>query len=150
MDDKMPLISDGIKNKNKSTFFKKATYRPWDNSETDASEKKLSLVDKKKTYKKDIAVEKLCRHLFGAKKVLLVYMLENIEETNNGMVITNNIVTSDIIKSSNLPTNTIKKSIQQLKEMSIISTYDQKPGRGGFARYFLSKEVYEEIKRILL
>ena len=41
-----------------------------------------------------------------------------------------------------LTPNTIKGMLQKLKIKKLLETYENKPGRGGYARYKFIKEIY--------
>jgi hypothetical protein len=137
----MPSIKDMDKlNKN----FKKKEYRPWSKKENETSS--VSLKDNKSQLNNDTKedeLEKIWRYLYGSKKIILEYLIQNINETKNEYVVTSPITTNQLNVDSSLPENTIKASIQQLKGSSLISNYETKPGKGGFARYKISIEIYK-------
>jgi hypothetical protein len=142
----MPSITDLKNIKKTNKIFEKKEYRPWNEkgdvpmlkNETSKSNKELN-VDSLNS----IELEKIWRGLYGAKKTLLNIILQNIEETHDSYVITKTITNSQLITNSSLPSNTIKSAIQQLKNSYLISNYETKPGKGGFARYQVPKNVYE-------
>lgn len=158
----MPSITDLKNIKKTNKVFKKKEYRPW-NSEDDKKvatsisriiESKDEVIPISKTTKNkvetisnvnfiDIELEKTWRCLYGAKKILLELILKNIEEIHDNYVITSAITTNQLISDSSLPANTIKTSLQQLKHDTLVLNYETKPGKGGFARYKISKNVYE-------
>jgi len=158
----MPSITDLKNIKKPNKIFKKKEYRPWGEED----EKKSALAplsevkfknenltssepikNKVKPISKapsiDAELEKIWRCLYGAKKTLLELIYKDIEETHDSYVITNAITTNQLILDSSLPINTIKTSLQQLKKDSLISNYETKPGKGGFARYKIYRNVYE-------
>ena len=89
-----------------------------------------------------INLEKELRNLYGAQKIVIQYLLEQIEENNNEYLITKNISMNEFISTCNLPSNTIKGMLQKLKLKGLITTYENKPGRGGYARYKFMQEIY--------
>jgi hypothetical protein len=156
----MPLITDLIK-KEVNTKFKKKEYRPWDLSITNPSEENLksepSNTHEARNIAKEIAgnegdlnvtipsplnLEKEWRNLYGAKKDVLIYMIKKIEEDNDNRIITKNITLEQLVNELQLPPNTIKGALQQLKKSNLLYTEENKPGRGGYARYRILKNVY--------
>jgi hypothetical protein len=155
----MPSITDLKNIKKTNKIFKKKEYRPWAGEEEnkptnkiiESKEKSSVSLDKLKNNKEiiqhehflEIDLEKTWRCLYGAKKTILGIILTHIEETQNEYVITNAITTNQLILDSSLPANTIKTTLQQLKQDYLIVNHETKPGKGGFARYKISKNVYE-------
>ena len=158
----MPSITDLKNTKKINKIFRKKDYRPWNIQE----EKQSPLTPSEKIESKnnnilsseqiesnlqilttacstDIELNKTWRCLYGAKKILLKIIIKNIEEDCGSYVITSAITTSQLFQDSAIPINTIKTSLQQLKHSLLISNYETKPGIGGFARYKISKDVYE-------
>ncbi len=88
-------------------------------------------------------LEKESRRLFGAKKIILQYLLQHIEETHNEYVITKAITMDECTLNCKLPPNTTKATLQKLKHRNLLETHENKPGRGGYARYKFSKNVYK-------
>lgn len=143
----MPSITDLKNIKKTNKLFQKKEYRPWSHenkNETsitktiEKSQKKISL----QSNFTDTDLEKIWRRLYGAKKTLLEIILNNIEEKHDHFVITKAIMVSQLVTNSSLPTNTIKTSLQQLKQDMLILNYERKPGKGGFARYKIPKNIY--------
>lgn len=158
----MPSITDLTTIRKTNKLFKKKAYRPWGdddkkNSEPDSPEitksKNIDVVLLKDqqnkvtvtpdSYPIDMELEKIWRCLYGAKKTLLNIILQNIEEIHDTYVITSAITTQQLMLRSSMLANTIKTSLQQLKQDSLIFNHETKPGKGGFARYKISKNVYE-------
>ena len=133
----MPSITD-LKN-TKNEVFKKKNYRPWtekENTEKRNEKINISIIDTPE-------LEKIWRGLYGAKKNILNILLNNIEENHDNYLVTNSITTNKLVIESSLPINTIKSTLQQLKHLNIILNYENKPGKGGFARYRIPKNIYE-------
>jgi hypothetical protein len=166
----MPLISD-ISKKTKTRFQKKS-YRPWDdelseveNSKIDDNPNKLSnktniesdrtneasynkanqssLLSKDNgNYFDTLDLKKELRNLFGAQKIIVQYLLNQIEENDNEYFFTKAISMDEFTTECKLPQNTIKGMLQKLKNKRLIEAYENKPGRGGYARYKFNKIVY--------
>lgn len=165
----MPLISNQIKKNEPSKHFQKKTYRPWDedslitdnskvsdkvihnttisninhynvNDDSNLSTQVKDLEEKQQLvifdYKKEL------RNLFGAQKLILQYLLNQIEEEHDGYIITKPIYMSELIESCKLSINTIKGTLQTLKARKFFETHENKQGRGGYARYKFNKEVF--------
>ena len=130
----MPSIKD-LKNK-KNKIFEKKDYRPW-------TEKGDSIKSNEEIIIDTTELEKIWRGLYGAKKIILNIILNNIEEDYNDYLVTNAITTNKLVNESSLPINTIKSALHQLKQNNIILNYENKPGKGGFARYQIPKNIYE-------
>ena len=142
----MPSITNLKNIKPTSKLFEKKEYRPWSekNQPLELSNKILNIEKKSLTYETDPSkLEKIWRGLYGAKKSLLGILLNSIEETHENHLITGVITTNQLVSDSALPVNTIKASIQQLKLDALISSYETKPGKGGFARYKVPKDIYK-------
>ena len=129
----MPSIKD-LKNK-KNKIFEKKDYRPW-------TEKGDSIKSNEEIIIDTTELEKIWRGLYGAKKIILNIILNNIEEDYNDYLVTNAITTNKLVNESSLPINTIKSALHQLKQNNIILNYENKPGKGGFARYQIPKNIY--------
>ena len=133
----MPSIKD-LKNK-KNKIYEKKDYRPWTekgDSIKSNEEININIID-------TTELEKIWRGLYGAKKIILNIILNNIEEDYNDYLVTNAITTNKLVDESSLPINTIKSALHQLKQNNIILNYENKPGKGGFARYQIPKNIYE-------
>lgn len=141
----MPLISEIEKNKAKN-FFKKRAYRPWDDTpntepsnhnNTDNSKEKLDF------YKKDDSLvsfseeelKKEFRQMVGAQKIIMQFLVNNIEDKNAEHVITKSITIDEFSSICQLPSNTIKSTLLKLKNKRFFVTHENKTGRGGYARY---------------
>lgn len=139
----MPSITDLKNIKKTNRVFEKKEYRPWDNKndapKLDSNLNKDSTIDNNSPTE----LEKVWRGLYGAKKTLLNIILQNIEEKHDSYLITQTITISQLMTISSLPANTIKSALQLLKNNNLISNYENKPGKGGFARYKISKNIYE-------
>ena len=94
------------------------------------------------TYLPELNLKKELRNLFGAQKTIIKYLLEQIEENNNDRLITKGISMDVFTLACKLPPNTIKGMLQKLKAKKLLHTYENKPGRGGYARYNFTQEVY--------
>jgi len=158
----MPSIDDlnGAKKTNK--IFKKTEYRPWAEvgGETTRSPKdgtpknsnkfnSESITEKCNTGVGNAELEKTWRRLYGAKRALLGIIIKNIEEDHGDYVVTTAVTANELLSASSLPANTIKTSLQQLKNIPLISNHETKPGRGGFARYKIPKNIYEYLVKKL-
>lgn len=86
--------------------------------------------------------KKELRNLFGAQKIIIQYLLKQIEDDNNIYLITKAISMEEFTLVCKLSPNTIKGTLQTLKAKKLLQTYENKHGRGGYARYKFSKEVY--------
>lgn len=90
----------------------------------------------------ELNLEKELRNLYGAQRIIIKYLLNQIEETANEYVITENISMEEFVSACNLPPNTIKGMLQKLKLKKLLESYENKPGRGGYARYKFAMEIY--------
>ena len=142
----MPSITDLKNIKKPNKVFEKKEYRPWDdkNDIPILRDNPLKINEKSNVDSlTHVELEKVWRGLYGAKKTLLKIIVESIEERHDSYLITRVITISQLMASSSLPANTIKSALQLLKHSDLISNYETKPGKGGFARYKVSKKVYE-------
>lgn len=151
----MPSIIDFKNIKKTNKVFKKKEYRPWGVEEelisplskTIKSENKNPSPKTTKTpscsSSTDIELDKIWRCLYGAKRTILEIIIKSIDEEHDNYVVTKAITVNQLFLTSSVPVNTIKTSLQQLKHTFLISNYETKPGRGGFARYKISKNVYQ-------
>ncbi len=154
----MPSIKDLKSHPKPNKMFKKKEYRPWDENKTNNSIEEITIEKKAQTLvstepktKKEPKegtpinndLEKIWRGLYGAKKTIFEIILRNIEENHENYIVTNAITADLLSSSSSLPPNTIKATIQQLKYNLLIENYETKPGKGGVARYKISKEIYK-------
>ena len=160
------------KNKEKNKLFQKKSYRPWDhdlqintitenikNEEEPSFESNIkieSIINEE--IKKNLSVlhnnpempcdliklnlEQELRKLYGAQKVVIQYLLKQIEEKHEKYVITMNVSMENFMLACKLPQNTIKGMLQKLKNKGLLESYENKPGRGGYARYKFKKEIY--------
>ena len=142
----MPLISD-VTQKKPAKIFKKTNYRPWD-----IEEEKISpeLKHQNNDLPNEENLVKVCRGLYGAQRLIILFLMKNIEEENNDFFITKNISILYFIEHCNIPANTIKKSCQLLKKKDLIDTYDKKPGRGGYVRYRIFKSTFKYLESNIL
>jgi hypothetical protein len=135
--------------------FQKKSYRPWDLVDSSAS-KKQENIEQKTDLKHIESVEaeivesntglnlrKELRNLYGAQRVVMQYLLKQIEEEVGEEKITKNISINDFVLTCKIPPNTVKATLQKLKAKKLVATYESKPGRGGFGRYNIQKIVYE-------
>ena len=148
----MPSITDLKNTKKTNKTFQKEEYRPWEknNKISSAKENKEDALSESKknnintvSNTNDIDLEKFWRGLYGANKAVLELLVQDIEETYDEYVITNSITINKLILECSLPPSTIRSSLQNLKRESIISSHETKRGRGGFARYKISKNTYK-------
>lgn len=151
----MPSINDFKEAKKNSSLFKKKDYRPWnedvqlphnknDSKEIKKTSKNNSKVEEIITHElNSLDLERIWRHLYGAKKILLEQVINNIEEKNQAYYITFSLSTKQLEKTTSLPANTIRSNFQRLKKEGLIFFYERKPGIGGFARYKIPKSLYE-------
>lgn len=141
----MPLISEIEKNKTKNSFKKRA-YRPWDDTpNTELSNHNNTSDSKEKLdfHKKDDSLvsfseEELkqeSRQMFGAQKIIMQFLVNNIEDKHTEHVITKSITIDEFSSACQLPSNTIKSTLLKLKNKRFFVTHENKPGRGGYARY---------------
>lgn len=142
----MPSITDLKNIKKTNKVFKKKEYRPW-SEKNDVPILEIETLKSKETLIIDttnfVELEKIWRGLYGAKKTLLKIIFQNIEETHDNYFITKAITTSQLMTNSSLTSNTTRTTMQQLKHSGLILNYETKPGKGGFARYKIPKNVYE-------
>lgn len=141
----MPLISEIEKNKIKGSFKKRA-YRPWDdtpNTELSNHNNTDNIKEKSDVLKKDGSLmsfseeelRKEFRQMFGAQKVIMEFLVNNIEDTHAEYAITKSITIDKFSSACQLPSNTIKSTLLKLKNKHFFVTHENKPGRGGYARY---------------
>ena len=69
-------------------------------------------------------------------------MIKKIDETYETKVVTQNITLEQLVADLQLPSNTIKGALYQLKKSNLLYTEENKPGRGGYARYKIIKDVF--------
>ena len=152
----MPLITDLVKKKEITSKFQKKEYRPWDISISNTEPDKSVIHDVKtdiighnniESSVNDISIsssdlEKEWRNLYGAKKEVFLYMIKKIDETYETKVVTQNITLEQLVADLQLPSNTIKGALYQLKKSNLLYTEENKPGRGGYARYKIIKDVF--------
>lgn len=170
----MPLIADLNNKKKPNNKFEKKLYRPWDDISTTAHENVIndtSLANHKQqldTVKKNNSkqaisttnhiiltvsnfseeeLKKIQRTLFGVQKTLLIYLLEKKEETFDNYIITECIYSEEVHKTLKLPLNTIKGMLQMLKKKKLVETFENKPGRGGFSRFKIAKQIYDYFEK---
>jgi len=162
----MPLITNH-KDREVSKRFQKKSYRPWDdeslitnpqiitnNSANEDSPpngnnindiKNASSLNKNDIFTDDLTevdLKKELRDLFGAQKTIIQYLLQQIEEDNNEYLVTKAISMEEFKITCNLTPNTVKGMLQKLKTKKLLKTYENKPGRGGYARYTFGKNIY--------
>lgn len=87
-------------------------------------------------------LKKELRNLFGAQKIIIQYLLNQVEENDGEYFFTKAISMDEFTTISKLPPNTIKGMLQKLKNKKLLEAYENKPGRGGYARYKFNKTVY--------
>lgn len=148
----MPSINDIKQPNKKSNIFIKKDFRPWTEN-TQSSQEEESI---EKTQKSSIttsikvsniedcsSLDKIWRHLYGAKKLILEQIINSIEEKNKDYCITYPLSTKQLEEITSLPVNTIRSNLQRLKKEGIIIFYERKPGIGGFARYQISFSLHK-------
>lgn len=144
----MPLIKDlKVKTTNK---FKKKSYRPWDTiADTNLQEEKIQFVDDNKivlpSYDND-ELNKIWRFLSNTKQIVLKYLTEISKEENDGLILSDVLIINEVANNLSLPVNTLKASLQNLREEKLIFNYETKPGRGGFTRYSIQNDLYQYLK----
>jgi len=169
----MPLITE-VKTK-KGNKFKKKNYRPWDIGLSGDSDEKLfkdnelitEVVDEVKkrhaivsktngnTIQKDesnfsvLELERIQRNLYGAKKDVFIYIIQQVDINNKNEVISRPITLEQLINKLGLPANTIKGALYQLKKEELLFNEEYKPGRGGYATYRINKEIYLFFEKML-
>lgn len=166
----MPLITDVLKDTERKKKFQKTAYRPWDDDLTvridpsnsadtiayqqnkeleDIKNKKIislptqAITFENKEVDDGIDMEKCLRDLYGAHRIIFKLLIQLPVQKRESFFITDPISTNEIAEPTRLPINTIKTVISRLKTKNLLSTYENKPGRGGYGRYSFSKEVYE-------
>lgn len=139
----MPLISEIDKNKSP---FKKRAYRPWDDTPNTEIPNHNNTDDSKEIlnfHKKDDSLvsfseeelKREFRQMFGAQKIIMQFLVNNIEDKHAEHVITKSITIDEFSSTCQLPSNTIKSTLLKLKNKGFFVTHENKPGRGGYARY---------------
>ena len=119
--------------------FQKIPHRPWA-AETFEKNANKELINQ---YDNQDLEEKLL-DLGNSQKYIMECLIKNINttKTEENFVLTNRISSLDVHKYTRIPINTIVRSIFLLKKANIISTFKTKPGKGGYAIYKISKEIY--------
>lgn len=144
----MPSIKD-IKVK-KTTKFEKTPYRPWHTVEdTNPPEEKTQSDDKNKEASNSYSIEelnKIWRFLSNSKQIILKYLTERSNEDDNGLILSDLLIINNVADNLSLPINTLKACLRNLKEEKLIFNYEAKPGRGGFTRYSIQKDLYHYLK----
>lgn len=153
----MPLISNLTKNSEKPKKFKKKDYRPWDVIPDPLKIHGVDKIERDKVLETPSAsnaelyetennfldLEKEWRQLYGAKKNILIYILKNIEQSDDNLeIVTKSITIEQLAKDLQLPLNTIKGSLYQLRKAGFFSKKENKPGRGGYTIYKITKELF--------
>ncbi len=145
----MPSIKD-IKVK-KTSKFEKQLYRPWDINPEESNIEKPKIIDKNNqssvsTIYDNDKLEKLWRFLSNSKKTILKYLTEISKEENDGLILTTIIIINEAASDLSLPVNTFRTTLQNLREDQLIFNYETKPGRGGFTRYSIQKDLYQYVR----
>jgi hypothetical protein len=119
--------------------FQKISHRPW-TAETFEKNTNRELINSDDSQD----LEEKLLDLGNSQKYIMECLIKNINttKTEEDFVLTNRISSLDIHKYTRIPINTIVRSIFLLKKASIISTFKKKPGKGGYAVYKISKEIY--------
>ena len=119
--------------------FQKISHRPWA-AETFEKNTNRELINSDDSQD----LEEKLLDLGNSQKYIMECLIKNINTTKKeeDFVLTNRISSLDIHKYTRIPINTIVRSIFLLKKASIISTFKKKPGKGGYAVYKISKEIY--------
>lgn len=167
----MPLISELLPKKQESKLFQKKTYRPWDedlhttpdlstlndeepqlthnnitNTDQTPIVQSVSVIKNSTSSNLDLHddpdLAKTLRGLFGAQKIIIRCLLNNIEENLEECVITKNICIEEFALECSVPQNTIRAMLQRLKHKKLLHTYENKPGRGGYTRFKIDKNIY--------
>ncbi len=144
----MPSIKD-LKIK-KTTKFKKQPYRPWNTIEDTSSP-----LEERKFVDNNVAVlnnyndnelNKIWRFLSNSKQIVLKYLTKISREENDGLILSDILIINEVANNLSLPVNTLKASLRNLRKEKLIFNYEAKPGRGGFARYSIQKDLYQYLK----
>lgn len=93
-------------------------------------------------YLTEVSLKKELRNLFGAQKIIMHYLIAQVEENNEEYIVTKAVTIEEFIQECKLTPNTIKGMLQKLKNKKLLETHENKPGRGGYARYKFPKEIY--------
>lgn len=144
----MPSIKD-LKLK-KTTKFIKQPFRPWNAIEdTNLHEEEIQFVDNHKivlnNYGND-ELNKIWRFLSNSKQIVLKYLTEISSEENDGLILSDVLNLNEVANNLSLPVNTLKASLRNLSKEKLIFNYETKPGRGGFTRYSIQKDLYQYLK----
>lgn len=153
---KMPSIPNlQIK---KSKKFEKKEFRPWDkNFVLEKKEEHLSPLDDLDN-KRDFSplnnledldldldidtLRKLKSPLFGSQKIVLEYLLTEVDFTDKENVYFKPVIYAEVAGRLNIPTNTLKASLSKFKKREIVQLNEFKPGRGGYSIYVMNKNIY--------
>jgi hypothetical protein len=119
--------------------FQKISHRPW-TAETFEKNTNRELINSDDSQD----LEEKLLDLGNSQKYIMECLIKNINTTKKeeDFVLTNRISSLDIHKYTRIPINTIVRSIFLLKKANIIATFKKKPGKGGYAIYRISKEIY--------
>ncbi len=119
------------------------TTNPLNKKSSDVANTEIALSSSEIFKFSDQVLEKEFRRLFGAQKIVLQYLLTLAEEKYEECVITKSVNMAEFTLACNLPPNTIKTMLQKLKHKNFLLRHENKPGRGGYARYRIVKRVYD-------
>jgi hypothetical protein len=158
----MPTV-DELKDKLKTKKFKKVSYRPWDMEQNPTVEEvKLSTLaqqseadpnsKKKETlsyspWSSQSEGAKSFRLLHGTQRNIMIFVCNKISHEDEEFSYTFPFPISELVEYTHSTTASIQGSLYQLKKKNLISTYENKPGRGGFASYKISKEFCNYIRQ---
>lgn len=151
----MPKI-DTLNLKKETKKFKKVAYRPWE-MEEDLEKgippsppvlvENFSPSDKLHTQNKvpldnNSDAKKALRFIHGLQKDILVFLCQNVETIEKEEVYTSPLSIQSISEFINTSRASISCSLTRLKSKGLLSPYESKTGRGGFASYKISKNIY--------
>lgn len=86
-------------------------------------------------------LEKFYRGLYGAKKIVLQSILDDMSYNEDGFGFSHPIFYNEFSLSIKIPVNSIKGALQKLKQAGILEIYDSKPGRGGYCCYKIREDI---------
>lgn len=134
----MPTIQEIIE----KPKFQKVSHRPWDSK---SFEKNIVA-----THTSVQDLEEKLLDLGNSQKYIMEFLVKNVNESkiSEEFILTNRISSLDMNKYTRIPVNTITRCISLLKKADIISTFKKKSGKGGYAIYKISKDVYNAQKEI--
>lgn len=99
----------------------------------------------------DSATKRACKtytidSLFGLPRAIILVVYQNCKLTGSNM--TKEITMDHLVKMIGSSKSCIKTTISRLKAKKLIATEDYKTGRGGWAIYRLSENLYRDIAKM--